>query len=181
MKKLSFLLSLLCWAAIASPLPELELSIPANSLFDSNRELRMSMELTGIYDDQLELDEYVLVSRKMTDKLMAFFPNSNSLTHQSRNTFVFNDGTASKPNWKIEIDGSLNLHPILEVTTPDVRTTKVEIFDKTFDLFSEITVVPNKEVGGGHIRVKIKKNKITPSQLKSLLNLYYSFQDILVF
>ncbi|MBT3583636.1 MAG: hypothetical protein HN509_01910 [Halobacteriovoraceae bacterium] len=181
MKKLSIFLSLLCWAAIASPLPDLELSLPSNALFDSNKQLRMSMEVTGIHRDEMPVDDYVQVSKKMTTSLMNFFPNSHSLTHKSKNTFVFNDGSAGKPNWKIEIDGSLNRHPILEITTPDVLTKKVEIFDQVFELLSEIPVVPNKEVGGGHVRVKIKKNMISPRQLKSFLNLYYSYQDILVF
>jgi hypothetical protein len=88
----------------------------------------------------------------------------------------------AKKDYKVEIDGNTrDARPIIEITTPDVPSSRVDVFDKVMETYTTLPGGPNKKIGGGHIRFKIHKKDITPAQMANLFRVYYSYQDFILF
>ena len=181
MKRIVFLFCLLSTSLHAETLPDLTLPVAPGAVFDSNSSVKLAMEMTTLLDDQFSNDHYADIILDVTARLMGKFPGSTGPFRDDQGRTVFNDGESKEPQWHIEIDGNVNRRPVIEVTTPHVKSSRVEVFDRTMEVFNQMSAHPSREIGGGHIRVRIKKKNINPAQMASFLKMYYSYQDIINF
>lgn len=190
MKLLTLISCLILSGQVYSQLPSVAVKVKDGARYDVNRDLRIGMELTGISREGFSADRFddESVSRLylLSDQLrVPYMAQASDLTKIHDKGFKFNDGHSSKPRWKMEVDGRVVrdglLHPIYEVTTTYAKNKRIEALDYVFTAFEQFEMIPNREIGGGHIRVRVKKKHITPAQVLGVLRAYYSYQDFINF